>query len=329
MHRIATLLLATTTTFQLGIQAQDKPEHSLGKVLFIGDSITAGVGVKDRANNRYSTATIRLLKEKHPEAEEVNLAQSGRALCQQRTGYADSLLKREPDAVVIQWGVNDQYWGFSVAEFVAKYDHLLKTLRTAKPNMPIVVTTLVADFRWEDNLDLWIGRVNVAIQEIAARYKCRVAYIHRAIDHDKQYYADIIHPNAAGAEVMAKAIVAAFESPPLSPDNPTLQFDQGQEVRFLRYVFSTQRVGIEPKWTKVSNLSKDGMRIESEIPVSIRTPSLYKNGTTYRIVIRDKCGIEIQNIEKKSSWHRMLEFTVKTPSGYEVLNIEIQAIPNK
>ena len=319
MQKLTSFLLTFTA---LTLSAQNEAP-SLGKILFIGDSITAGVGVKDRANNRYSTVTTRILKEKYPDAVEVNLAQSGRALCQQDPGYAESLLKREPDAVVIQWGVNDQFWGFSVAEFVAKYDHLVKTLRAAKPEMPIVLTTLVADFRWPDNLDLWIGRANVAIQEIAARYKCRVAYIHRAIDHDKQYYADIIHPNAAGAEIMAKAIVAAFEESPMSKEKPSLQFDQGQEVRFLRYVFSTHREGIEPKWTKVTQLSKNGMRIESEIPVSIRTPSHYKNGTTYRITIRNKCGKEIQSLEQKSSWHRMLEFMVEPEEVYSPLDIEI------
>jgi len=321
------LFLTTALCSSYGKPAEAQPPiQSLGKIVFIGDSITAGVGVKDRPNYRYSTVTTRLLKEKHPDVVEINLAQSGRALCQQRPDYAESILKREPDAVVIQWGVNDQYWGFSVAEFVAKYDQLVQTLRKAKPNMPIVLTTLVADFRWEENLDLWIGQANIAIQEIAARYKCRVAYIHRGINHDRQYYADTIHPNNAGAEVMAKAIVAAFAAPPLSSSNLALQFDQGREVRFMRYVFSPQREGIEPKWTHVSQLSRSGMQINTEVPISIRTPSLYKNGTTYRIRIRNQCGKEIHSFEQKSSWHRMLQFKVEPKDLNMPLDIEITAV---
>ena len=325
MQKLTTLLLLLVTA--LPLVAQDKGKvPSLGKILFIGDSITAGVGVKDRANNRYSTVTTRMLKEKYPDVVEVNLAQSGRALCQQKHNYPESLLNRKPDAVVIQWGVNDQYWGYSVAEFVAKYDRLVRILRNAKPDMPIVLTTLVADFRWPENLDLWIGKANIAIQEIAARYRCRIAYIHRDINHDRKYYADTIHPNNAGAEVMAKAIVAALEAPPLSPDNLAIQFDQGQEVRFMRYVFMTKREGIEPEWSKVTNLSKSGMHIETSVSLSIRTPSLYHNGKTYRILFLDNSGKEIDAIEARPGWSRMLQFKVEPKDFGEMLKIEISTV---
>lgn len=300
--------------------------ESLGNVVFIGDSITAGVGVRDRKTSRYSTVTTRLLREKHPDVQEVNLAQSGRALCQQGAGYAEQILKREPDALVVQWGVNDQYWGFSVAQFVARYDHLVKTIRASKPNIPIVLTTLIADFRWESNQDGWIGRANVAIQEIAARYGCRVAYNHRALDHDRKYYADAIHPNNAGAEAMAKAIVAAFHAPPLSVNNLSLQFDQGREVRFMRYVFLPQREGIDPEWVRVKALTKEGFQIESGIPIAIRTPSMYDRGKTYRVRVCTADGKEISSEESEVAWSRMLDFTID-PKGTEgALSVIIERI---
>ncbi len=315
--------LAVAVALPTFAQEPNKTE-GIGKVLFIGDSITAGVGAG--SGNRYSTVTTRLLQEKHPNAVEVNQAQSGRALCQQAPGYAESLLQHEPDALVVQWGVNDQYWGFSVAEFTAKYDALVKTIRSEKPEIPIVLTTLVADFRWAEGLDLWLGQANIAIQEIAARYGCRVAYIHRAIDHDRKFYADDIHPNAAGAEQMAKAIVAAFESEPLSKKNLAIQFDQGQEVRFMQYVFVPDRGGIEPRWVRVNKMSKHGIQIDTCIPLSVRTPSQYQKNATYQVVISDASGKEVHSSQQTAPWSRMLQFHIVPNDAEMPLDIKITPV---
>jgi acyl-CoA thioesterase I len=325
MHKIVILLLSLLATSTLLAQNGNSTNinGSLGRIVFIGDSISAGVGVDDRSVFRYSTVATRLLKQRHPGALEINLAQSGRALCQQGSAYAQDILKHNPDALVVQWGVNDQYWGYSLAQFVARYDELVRTVRAAKPGMPLVLTTLVADFRWPENMDLWIGGANIAIQEIAARYRCRVAYVHRAIDHNKDFYADTIHPNAAGAEQMAKAIVAAFEAPPLSSENLSVQFDQGREIRFMRYVFIPQRDGIEPQWIRVATLSENGMRIETPIPIAVRTPATYSTGQTYRVTIRESGGLEIQFFEQDVNWNRMLQFTVDPQDHRSPLDIAI------
>lgn len=193
MNQITTLVLTVLLVMQSSLASAQTPETkastpTITRIVFLGDSIKAGVGVQDSAKERYSTVTTRLLAGKYDAITEINLGQSGSALCQQGAGYSDSVLKQNPDAVVIQWGANDQYWGFSVSEFVARYDALVAALRAAKPRMRIVVMTLVADFRWADNQDAWIGEANVALQEIAARYRCHLADTHRAIDHQKKYF---------------------------------------------------------------------------------------------------------------------------------------------
>ena len=100
------------------------------------------------------------------------------------------MLSQNPGAGVFQWGVNDQYWGLSVTEFASQYEQRVSTLRVAKPQMPIVVTTPIADFRWQENQDAWISQAGVAIQEIAMRRRCRVADAHRALDHRKSFYPE-------------------------------------------------------------------------------------------------------------------------------------------
>ena len=297
-------------------------DPGITRIVFLGDSITEGVGVKEKAKDRYATVATRLLAGKHPGITEINLGQSGRALCQQEAGYSESVLKQNPDAVVIQWGVNDQYWGFSIAEFVARYDALVAALRTAKPRMPIVLMTLIADFRWSENQDAWIGEANIALQEIAARYRCHLADTHRAVDHQKTLYSDLIHPNTAGAEVMAKTIVASLENPPLSVEKSAVSFDQGTEVRFLQNVFLPKREGTEPQWVHVTDITPKGMNIESKIPIAIRTPPIYPAGN-YRIVIRDASGAVVNTIPSEVNWSRMNSFTFDPKDHAGPFRIEI------
>jgi lysophospholipase L1-like esterase len=302
-----------------------KTPPNLSKIAFLGDSITVGVGVKDLGKERYSTVATRLLSTRHAGITEINLGQSGRALCHQNSGYAGSVLEQKPDAVVIQWGVNDQFWGFSVGEFIARYDALVAALRLAKPGMPIVVMTLIADFRWPDNQDVWIGEANVAVQEIAARYGCHVADVHRALDHQKSFYADTIHPNTAGAEVMAKTIVAALESPRLSRENSAVSFDQGVEVRFLQNVFLPKREGLASSWVQVRDLNAKGMTIESKVPIAIRTAPIYGAGT-YRIAIHTASGELVSRVESTVNWSQMHSFTFD-PKGHEgPLRVAIQPV---
>jgi len=320
VNQITTLVFTVLLVMQSSLTSAQTPETNAStpaimRIVFLGDSITAGIGVNDGAKERYATVATRLLAGKYAGITEINLGQSGRALCQQDSGYSEGVLKQNPDAVVIQWGANDQYWGFSVAEFAARYDALVAALRAAKPQMPIVVMTLIADFRWADNQDAWIGEANIALQEIAARYRCHLADTHRALDHQKKFYADLIHPNAAGAEMLAKTIVAALNAPPLSPENADVSFDQGIEVRFLRNVFMPKREGTEPQWVHVTGINSKGMNIESKTPIAIRTAPIYPAGT-YQITIHDKSGAVVDTIASEVDWSRMQRFTFD-PKGHD------------
>ncbi|MEK0446468.1 MAG: hypothetical protein RLZZ399_1789 [Verrucomicrobiota bacterium] len=320
------LRLCAALSFPLAALAADTTPAlpALERIAFLGDSITSGVGVKSQAY-RYSTVATRLLQERFPNLTEINLGRSGQALSSQKPNYAEAeVLSKNPDAVVVQWGVNDQYWGFSVSEFISHYERLVATLRSAKPEMPIVLATPIADFRWPENQDVWISQAGVAIQEIATRYRCHLADTHHALDHQKSFYADSIHPNNAGAQAMAEAIVDALNTPPLSRANARIRFDQGAEVRFLQYVFLPERQGTEPRWTSISNLSPKGMTLDTQTPLTIRTAPIYSKGE-YRIEIRGKSGTVLETIQTNAAWSRMLTFKVAPREGETPLEIQITA----
>ena len=302
------------------------PAALINRIAFLGDSITAGVGVKTPKTDRYSTVATRLLQSRFPGVIEINLGRSGRALCQQKSNYVEEeVLSQNPDAVVIQWGVNDHYWGFSVTEFIAKYEQLVSALRAARPNMLIVLTTPIADFRWTENQDVWISQAGVAIQEIAARHRCHLADTHHALDHSKAFYADTIHPNNAGAEAMAQSIVEALSAPPLSPENARIRFDQGTEVRFLQNIFLPERQGLDPEWILVSEISPTGMLVDAKVPMTIRTAPVYTKGD-YRVEVRDKTGAVIEALTTTAGWNRMLIFKVTPRDGEPPFRIKISPV---
>jgi len=256
----------------------------------------------------------------------VNLGRSGDALCRQKPDYPERVLAENPDAVVIQWGVNDQYWGYSVAQFAIAYEKLVAALRSARPRMPIVLTTLVADFRYKECFDRWIGQANVMIQETAARHGCRVAYIHKAIGHDrKPYYADTIHPNDAGAKVMAQAICEAFQRPPLSKKHLQVLFDQGEEVRFLQYVLIPDREDQDPHWISVTDISRDGMTVVTELPMTVRTAPIYPKGS-YLIEVKDALGEVLLSKKSAITWQKILSFRLAPGSRKQPLAVSIRRL---
>ena len=295
--------------------AESKDPGPKQLVVVVGDSITCGVGVS-APSNRFSTVLTDLLRKDRPTIVEVNQGRSGAALCMMPANYPETILQANPDMVVIQWGVNDQYWGYSIAQFAASYERLVGALRRAKADMPIVVTTLVPDYRWPDCMDIWIGEANVMIQEIAARYNCHLADIHRALDHRRQaYYSDAIHPNNAGARVMAETIFRALQSEPLSPANLQVAFDQGREVRFMQYTFLPTRTNEQPNWIQMHSIGKEVLEISTPLPVKIRTAPCYAAGT-YQIEIKDATKATVATNTCRITWEKMLLLAVD-PKDYK------------
>src|ERR1700733_6628748 len=74
---------STITNFGVG----DIVRPPLQRLLFVGDSITYGVGVTEGSQNRYSTRVTQMLKRYYPEIKEINDGKRGRAFCQQAYNY--------------------------------------------------------------------------------------------------------------------------------------------------------------------------------------------------------------------------------------------------
>jgi len=319
---LPTLMVLVGCCVNMSAPAQSIDGVAIKRVVFVGDSITCGAGLK-KQSDRFSSVTVALLREKYPEIEEVNLCRGGKGLFQHVGDNHTEILAKKPDAVVIQWGVNDFYWGQSVANFTTNYDFLVRSLREKEPELLIVVTTLIPDIRWEGD-GTWTGEANVALQEIAVKYGCRVAYTHAALNHDRKYYSDTIHPNKDGAAQMASAIVNAFESVSQKRDHFDLQFDAVEEARIENYVFKPTWSSSPTELIRIEDITKTGMKILSASPLSVRTPSIYQPTTTYQISVTDEVGKVISTDEIESGWSGVIRFDVQSALGNQ--HVEIRQI---
>jgi len=180
--------------------------------------------------------------------------------------------------------------------------------------MPVVVMTVLAHFGWPDNADQWVAAANVAIQEIAAKYGCHVADIHEATDHDRRYYADMIHPNKEGALKIAETVVRALASKPLSPENLRLAFDQGAEIRFMSYVFLPEWRGGGRSWVKVCDMSPEGMTIDSQAPMTVHILAYKRQNVPVVISCKGKSGRELLGVQANTGGKRALRFRFE-PDG--------------
>jgi hypothetical protein len=191
--------------------------------------------------------------------------------------------------------------------------------------MPIVLATLVADFRYPDNFDEWIAQANIGIQEIAAKYRCRVAYVHEALGHDRKHYNDAVHPNDAGARLMGRAVHRAFTAAAMAPGAFDLKFDTVDEARIQNYVFIPDWETGKEGMIAIFGVTKSGLTVKSGVPLKVRTPTLYQKLTMYEITIRDQNGKKLSRREVKSSWLGMIQFTVDPEAAAGPLSVEIGA----
>ena len=120
-----------------------------------------------------------------------------------------------PQIVIIKLGTNDtkpQNWGKAAADFEADLRALAAHFRglPSKPKVYLCLPVPVYQDRWGINEKTVTTGVIPVIQKVAKAEKLPVINLYQALSGKPKMFPDKIHPNAAGAEVMAKAIFASL-----------------------------------------------------------------------------------------------------------------------
>jgi lysophospholipase L1-like esterase len=193
------------------------------RVACVGDSITEGVGLPDPKTQAYPAQLQRLLGDKWAVG---NFGKSARTLLNagdfpyQTTGPLKEALEFKPDVVIIMLGTNDskpQNWKFK-DRFVGDYKDLIGKFRVlaSKPRIFICrPVPVIGEERFTIRKKI-VEEQMPLIAQIAKEEGTGVIDMHAALDGRPELLPDGVHPNAAGAALMAKAVYRSLTG--RSPD---------------------------------------------------------------------------------------------------------------
>lgn len=210
------------------------------KVACVGNSITYGTGVANREQKAYPVVLQRLLGKGY---QVENFGKPGATLlrCGHRPYFAQSefraALQFRPDIAVIHLGINDtdpRNWPNYRDEFIPDYLALIDSLRAANPHVRILVARLtpigVDHPRFDSGTRKWREEISQAVQQVADIAHVEWIDFYAPLVPHPDWLPDAVHPDARGAEVLAKVAYSGItgrygglQLPPVFADNMVLQ----------------------------------------------------------------------------------------------------------
>lgn len=205
--------------------AGDKPI----RVACVGDSITFGSRLKDRQHDSYPVVLGQLLGKgwvvRNFGVSGATLLKKGDRPYFSQKAHAEALAYA-PDIVVIMLGTNDSKhpgdgsldadhainnWQYK-ADYVADYKDLIAEFRRANPKVKIYVCLPTPCFpgRWGINGRTIHDEIIPLVRQVASETKASVIDLNAALAGKKDLFPDTVHPNAAGARLMAEAVYHAL-----------------------------------------------------------------------------------------------------------------------
>ena len=202
----------------LFVGAAFSPAESITRIACVGDSITFGASVKDRVQNCYPAVLGRMLgKEYTVRNYGVNgatLLKKGDRPYWKLKAFKDATAFG-PNIVIIKLGTNDtkpQNWNQAGTEYEvdlrAFIAHFQK--QPSKPAIYLCLPVPVYQDRWGIKEKTVAEGIIPVIKKVAKEKKLPLIDLHKALTGKPGMFPDKIHPNTAGAKLMAQTILAAL-----------------------------------------------------------------------------------------------------------------------
>lgn len=189
------------------------------RISCVGDSITAGAGVENPQVNGYPVVLGKLLGDKY---ESKNFGVSGTTLLKKgdnpywNQGAFKAATEFKPNIVVIKLGTNDtkpqniKFKEEFATDLAAMVDHFQGL--PSKPKVFLCLPVPAYATQWGINEAGIKEMVFPAVQQVAKDKGCPVIDLHTALSDKPEMFPDKIHPNAAGAAVLAKTVADAIQA---------------------------------------------------------------------------------------------------------------------
>lgn len=186
------------------------------KVACVGNSITAGVGVKNRDKDSYPMMLGQMLGKEY---EVRNFGVSGRTMIQKDKSYMKEATYRQaldykPDILIIKLGTNDTnpvYWQYK-DDYAKDMTVMIQAFRRQSPAVKIYIcypVTIYTD-RFSQRDSVLTTELIPMIDEVAKKNDAQTIDLHTPTQNMQDAFIDALHPNEKGARVMAKVIYKAL-----------------------------------------------------------------------------------------------------------------------
>jgi len=192
------------------------------RIACVGDSITFGTGISDRAKASYPAQLQKLLGDRYlvqnfgvPGASVLKDATRDNGWKRWYGGHPphEQAIAFEPNIVVMNLGINDiAHWDELGAKFTADYYALIETYRKL-PTKPKV-------YVWHPLAPLFKGqrffgdpnlvKLNAAIASAAKKAGVQTIDLATPLQDQPTWFPDHIHPNASGARKIAETVALAI-----------------------------------------------------------------------------------------------------------------------
>jgi lysophospholipase L1-like esterase len=271
------------------------------RVACVGDSITFGRGLQQTYPARLGQWLGTNYTVRNFGVSATTLLHRGDLPYIGRPDYTNALAF-QPDIVVIDFGANDSKhpddgsldaanavnnWRFK-SDFIGDYKEMIAAFRRANPAAKIFICYPTPDFpgRWGINDRTIREEMIPMIRAVADQTGAGVIDLHAALAGKADLFPDTVHPNDAGATLMAAEIYHALtgQSPPEEQGGPAAVAATPKAAQVKTYnlfppyfawnnKFTREEIGWHPgtddapQWTASFNFSTNGLY---GFPASIR-----------------------------------------------------------
>lgn len=208
-------LLSVFALISLSARAADKI-----KVACIGNSVTYGLGLTDRAQNCYPARLQTFLGDHYLVK---NFGHSGATLLRKghnpyyKTDEFAAAIAFKPDIAIIHLGLNDtdpRDWPDYRLDFAGDYAWLVAGLRKSNPAVKIYICRLTPIFsgrpRFKSGTREWYDQVQEMMPQIAVANHAEIIDLHTPLYARPNLFADNLHPNSEGAAIIAQTVFQAL-----------------------------------------------------------------------------------------------------------------------
>ena len=190
------------------------------RVACVGDSITYGDQLADRAAQAYPAVLERLSRGRYATG---NFGVNGATALNRIPfrSWTDAAASRDalafaPDIVVVMLGINDLAFPDRFAQYPDALRDLLARFQAlpAAPRLLLCTLTPIAPAERQAHANQLIrDAFNPAIRAVAAAAGAQLVDIHAAFPNRPDLLPDGLHPSPEGAELLARAILEALDAP--------------------------------------------------------------------------------------------------------------------